>query len=103
MNESAILFKDLCATFQLIEATTKRLEITDILTKFLVQVIKKSNQSDLLSVIYLCINRLGPTWEGRELGIGESLLMKAIGQSTGRPVAKIKSDMQQLGDLGLVA
>ena len=38
-----------------------------------------------------------------ELGIGESLLIKAIGESTGRSTALIKADLKKEGDLGLVA
>jgi DNA ligase 1 len=37
------------------------------------------------------------------LGIGETLLMKAIANATGRPMSAIKSDFEEHGDLGLVA
>ena len=40
---------------------------------------------------------------GVELGIGESILIKAIGESTGRSVSLIKADLKKEGDLGLVA
>ena len=40
---------------------------------------------------------------GIELGIGESLLVKAIGESTGRSLAVIKADLKREGDVGLVA
>lgn len=40
---------------------------------------------------------------GIELGIGESLLIKAIAESTGRSLSLIKSDLKKEGDLGLVA
>lgn len=92
----------LAAAFSEIQATTKRLEITEILTQFLVRVIERS-PDNLLHVVYLCINRLCPDYEGLELGIGESLLIKAIAQSTGREVPRIKKDLESLGDLGLVA
>jgi DNA ligase N terminus len=38
-----------------------------------------------------------------ELGIGESLLIKAIGESTGRSTSIIKAELKKEGDLGLVA
>ncbi|KAJ7293561.1 ATP-dependent DNA ligase [Mycena rebaudengoi] len=96
----------LTKTFALIEATTKRLEKTALLTSFLYLVIQRSAPDDpksLLQAVYLCINRLSPDYIGVELGIGESLLIKAIGESTGRSVAVIKADLKKEGDLGLVA
>ena len=47
--------------------------------------------------------QLAPAYEGTELGIGDSILVKAIAGATGRSVQKIKSDVVKKGDLGLVA
>lgn len=47
--------------------------------------------------------QLCPDYVGIELGIGESILVKAIGESTGRSLAIIKADLKKEGDLGLVA
>ncbi|KAN0060144.1 ATP-dependent DNA ligase Cdc17 [Thecaphora frezii] len=98
----AVPYAAVAAAFAEIQATTKRLEITEILTQFLIRVIQRS-PDNLLQVVYLCINRLCPDYEGLELGIGESLLIKAIAQSTGREMARIKKDLEAQGDLGLVA
>ncbi|KAF9076270.1 ATP-dependent DNA ligase [Rhodocollybia butyracea] len=101
-----IPYAALTKTFSLIEATTKRLEKTALLTSFLLLVIQRSSKKDslaLLEVVYLCINRLCPDYVGIELGIGESLLIKAISESTGRSSATIKADLKKEGDLGLVA
>ncbi|KDE04709.1 hypothetical protein MVLG_04848 [Microbotryum lychnidis-dioicae p1A1 Lamole] len=95
-------YSALVETFELIAGTTKRLEITAMLTKFLINVIEKT-PSNLLRTVYLCINRLAPDYESIELGIGESLLLKAICQSTGRKMDQIKSELKTQGDLGLVA
>ncbi|BGP43796.1 ATP-dependent DNA ligase Cdc17 [Rhodotorula kratochvilovae] len=92
----------LTSTFSKIAATTKRLEISAYLTHFLVQVITKTPE-DLLKAVYLCINRLAPEYESLELGIGESLLMKAIGESCGRTLAQVKAEYKKIGDLGEVA
>lgn len=47
--------------------------------------------------------QLCPDYVGIELGIGESLLLKAIAESTGRSMTVIKQDLKKEGDLGLVA
>lgn len=116
----------LAKTFALIEATTKRLEKTSLLTALLLLVIQRSKPGEsnsLLQTIYLCINRvrsshiasccvvapvlmssqLSPDYIGIELGIGESILIKAIGESTGRNLNTIKAELKKEGDLGLVA
>ena len=113
----------LVTTFEKIEKTTKRLEILEILTQFLLAVAKRDTATDaknsnLLKVVYLCINRVSqvirtlvveltvqlcPDYMGIELGIGETLLVKAIAESTGRATTKIKDDLRKEGDLGKVA
>ncbi|ORX40585.1 DNA ligase [Kockovaella imperatae] len=101
-------YSALVSTFEKVDSTTKRLEILQYLTQFLVVVAKRdtateAKNSQLLKVIYLCINRLCPDYMGIELGIGESLLIKAIAESTGRATTKIKEDLKSEGDLGNVA
>lgn len=58
---------------------------------------------DLAKVVYLALSRLGPTYEGLELGLGEALLVKAIASTTGRAPQKIRQELSERGDLGLVA
>lgn len=58
----------------------------------------------LTSWLHLNVSlQLSPDYVGVELGIGESLLIKAISESTGRSLATIKADLKKEGDLGLVA
>ena len=92
----------LCTTFSLVELTTKRLIISAHCSLFLRQVLRLTPQ-DLLPTVQLMINKLAADYAGIELGIGESLIMKAIGETTGRSLAVIKADQNEIGDLGLVA
>lgn len=92
----------LCTTFSKIEMTTKRLEILAHCSLFLRQVMRLT-PADLLPTVMLMINKLAADYAGIELGIGESLIMKAVSESTGRSLQHIKSDQQEIGDLGLVA
>lgn len=92
----------LCTTFSKIEMTTKRLEILAHSSLFLRQVLRLT-PSDLLPTTLLMINKLAADYTGVELGIGESLIKKAISESTGRSLQHITSDHNEIGDLGLVA
>lgn len=95
-------FAALCTTFSKIEMTTKRLEIQAHCSLFLRQVLRLTPK-DLLPTVLLMVNKLAADYAGIELGIGESLIMKAIGETTGRSLAIVKSDQNEIGDLGLVA
>ncbi|XP_077866367.1 DNA ligase 1-like [Saccoglossus kowalevskii] len=89
-------------TFEAIEEITARLKIVNILGNFFRSVIVLS-PDDLLYCLYLCLNKLAPAYEGIELGLGETVLMKTIAQATGRSLDKIKIDTAEKGDIGLVA
>ncbi|KAF1953341.1 ATP-dependent DNA ligase [Byssothecium circinans] len=92
----------LCTTFSKIEMTTKRLEMMAHCSLFLRQVLRLT-PGDLLPTILLMINKLAADYAGIELGIGESIIMKAVSESTGRSLQHIKNDQNEVGDLGLVA
>ncbi|CAH1403944.1 unnamed protein product [Nezara viridula] len=95
-------YSALARTFEKIEEISARLKIVEILSNYFRSVIVLS-PDDLLPSVYLCLNRIAPAFEGIELGVAETNLMKAIAQATGRSMAQIKSDVASLGDLGLVA
>ncbi|XP_042887555.1 DNA ligase 1-like isoform X3 [Penaeus japonicus] len=92
----------LAKTMELIESTSGRLKTIEMLANFFRSVIVLS-PDDLLQCVYLCLNKVAPAFEGTELGIGETILMRAIAQASGRSVDKIKQDAEQKGDLGIVA
>lgn len=89
-------------TFEKIEDESARNKNIETLSNLLRSVVTLSPE-DFLPCVYLCLNRLGPAYEGLELGIGETILMKAVAQATGRQLDKIKAEAQEKGDLGLVA
>lgn len=92
----------LARTFEVIENNSSRLRMIEILANFFRSVILLS-PSDLIACVYLSLNQLAPAYEGLELGIAETSLMKVIMQTTGRSMAQIKADAQSTGDLGIVA
>lgn len=96
--------------FESIEHESSRLKITAIISQFFLEILQQQQQqqegdvSKLVKIVYLFINRLGPDYEpDLELGLGETLLIKAISECYGRTPTKIKQDYKEVGDLGLVA
>ncbi|XP_041972033.1 DNA ligase 1 [Aricia agestis] len=92
----------LAKTLEHIEATSARLKMVEILSNYLRSVIALTPE-DLLPSIYLCLNQLAPAYHNLELGIAETYLMKAVGQSTGRTLAQVRAAAQRCGDLGRAA
>ncbi|CAI5742994.1 unnamed protein product [Peronospora destructor] len=89
--------------FAKIEEVTGRLVIQDLLTTFFRGVIRRS-PDDLLACIYLCVCvDLAPPFENLKIGIGDAILMKAIGEATGANLKFIKEMYHKEGDLGKVA
>ncbi|CAN0022814.1 unnamed protein product [Lampetra planeri] len=101
-HEQRVPYLAVARTFEKIEEESARLKIVETLSNFLRSVIALT-PDDLLPCIYLCLNQLGPAYLGQELGIGETILMKAVAQATGRQLDKIKAETQEKGDLGIVA
>lgn len=100
-NES-VPYLAFAKTLHVIEETSGRLKMIEILANYLWSVIVLT-PDDLLKSVYLCLNKLCPDYEGLELGIGESLIIKALAQATGRKTDQIKAEVEKQGDLGLVA
>ncbi|KAL6760310.1 ATP-dependent DNA ligase [Haematococcus lacustris] len=92
----------LADTFEEIAETSKRLSILTRLTTCF-RVLLLATPEDLLPAIYMCVNRVAPSHQGVELGMGESTLIKALAESTGRKEAVIKKEYEVAGDLGVVA
>ncbi len=87
----------LVGVYERLEATTKRLEKTFVLSEFL------KTADDLDKVMLLVQGKLFPNWDQRELGMAARLLLKSISVATGAPAEKIESVWKETGDLGTVA
>ena len=92
-------FSIISDAFQQMEATSKRLELTDILVKL----IQEIPEDVIAKAIYLIQGKLRPNFEGVELGIAEKLVMRAMSKSSGIPLKKIEEDYNKGGDLGQTA
>ncbi|XP_076987416.1 DNA ligase 1 isoform X2 [Tamandua tetradactyla] len=89
-------------TFEKIEEVSARLRMVETLSNLLRSVVALS-PADLLPILYLSFNRLGPPQQGLELGVGDSVLLKAVAQTTGRQLESVRAEAAEKGDVGLVA
>jgi len=92
-------FSIISELFEMMEKTTKRIELTNIL----VELLKKTPKKIIPNVVYLLQGIIRPNFEGVELGIAEKLAIRAISKSAGLPIKKIEDDYRDGGDLGLTA
>ena len=92
-------FSIISEMFEMMEKTTKRIE----LTKILVELLKKTPKKIIPNVVYLLQGIIRPNFEGVELGIAEKLAIRAISKSAGLPIKKIEDDYRECGDLGITA
>lgn len=106
-----IMYSSLVAVFEELEAESGRLKNIASACAYFHSILEHTPESDLegkirdlTRVVYLMVNRLGPDYvPGLELGLGETLLLKALGQSTGREVSQIRKEYHIEGDIGVVA
>ncbi|RYR11310.1 hypothetical protein Ahy_B05g079772 isoform C [Arachis hypogaea] len=95
-------FSLLALALDMISLEPGRIKMTDIACNLMKTVIY-STPEDLVPLIYLLAKRVAPAHEGLELGIGETSIIKALAEATGRTESKIKKLYQDEGDLGKVA
>lgn len=101
-------FEELTELYKDLEKTTKRLEKTFILAKFLkkikeLYIEKKIDEKEVKYTLYLAQGTVYPAYSEEEIGISENLLIKAIAKATGINEEIIKEKWKEIGDLGKVA
>jgi DNA ligase-1 len=82
--------------YEKIEATTKRLEMTDLL----VDLLKKTPKDIIGKVVYLTQGKIYPDFVGLETGVAEKLAIKALARASGRRESEIEEDLKKSGDIG---
>lgn len=79
---SPVKYEDLVTVFEKIESISGRLEIQGLMTALLRRILRYAPE-DLYHAVYLASNSIAPAYECLELGIGDSILQKAIGEAYG--------------------
>lgn len=83
-------------SYQKIESTTKRLEMTD----HLVELLKRTPKDVIAKVVYLTQGKLYPDFVGVEMGVAEKLAVKAVARASGQRESVLTNELQKSGDLG---
>ncbi|MGA6991898.1 MAG: DNA ligase, partial [Nitrososphaeraceae archaeon] len=91
-----MLLSKLVDTFEKMEETKSRL----LLTEHLVMLLRETESAIIDKVIYLIQGKLGPSYEGVELGLAEKMAIRSLVQSSGKSVTYILSIYREKGDLG---
>ena len=92
-------YQELVNVYEALGATTKRLEKTDILADFL----KKVEEDDLEKITLMALGSVFPSWSEEEQGIGDKLVMKAVGDAVGVSVDVVEDAIRDEGDIGAAA
>jgi len=91
-----VKFSVIAETFENMENTKKRLELTD----FLVDLFKKTSSENIAKLVYLIQGKLRPDFEGVEIGVAEKLVIRAVHRSTAIETKRIEEAYRIDGDLG---
>jgi DNA ligase-1 len=94
-----MLFSQLAEVFENLGATTKRLEMFNILSAFF----KKISKSEVDKVVYLCEEQILPPFYGLEMGMAEKMVEKALVKCSNKSAKEVEALYKKSGDLGLVA
>lgn len=92
-------FSKLTKTFEKLDSTRKRLELTDIVAEF----IKDTEEYLLPTVCRFVQGKIFPAWSEQELGVAEKLMIKCISTVSGKTEKGIEEMIRDAGDTGLAA
>jgi DNA ligase-1 len=90
----------LVETYERLEATTKRLEMTEILAELL----KNAEPEVVEKVIYLTQGKIHPDWTGEpEIGMAERMVNESIIKASGLKKKEVETLTAETGDIGITA
>jgi len=93
-----MLYSTLVETYERLEATTKRLEMTDILAELL----GEASPDELEMVIYLTQGKIHPDWTGEpEIGMAEKMVVETVSKASGLKKEEVQALLAETGDIGL--
>jgi DNA ligase-1 len=92
-------YKKLVDLYQRVEATSKRLEKTYIVSGFL----SKTDIDDIPKITLLLQGKVFPSYDERKLGVATRMVVKALNKSMGVTADRIENEWKRTGDLGLTA
>ncbi|MBI2327572.1 ATP-dependent DNA ligase [Candidatus Curtissbacteria bacterium] len=92
-------FSTLAQYYEKLEATSKRLELVDILSKLF----KEAKAEEIGKICYLIQGRVAPFFEATEIGMAESMVASAIAKAFGEDKDKVTKSYRSLGNMGLAA
>jgi len=79
-------FANLASYFEKLEATSKRLELVDILSKLF----KESNAEEIGKICYLIQGRVAPFFQAVEMGMAESTIAQAVARAYGPTLPRLR-------------
>jgi len=92
-------FSQIADCYEKIDATTKRLEMTD----YLVELLKLTSKDIIDKVVYLTQGKLYPDFVDIQTGIAEKLAIQAVAKATGKSEKETGEDLAKTGDIGETA
>ena len=97
-------FIKLAQLFSKLEGTTKRLEMTDLLSEFFKEITESKNYNDLDKIVYLLQGQLVSNIKQLpKFGLAEKMIIEALSVHSGADKAKIRQILIKKGDIGAAA
>jgi ATP-dependent DNA ligase I len=94
-----MLYKELVNVYEQMRVTSKRLEKT----YHIAELLKKSSDEDLHTIMLLLQGIIFPAWEDKKIGVAAKLVLKSINVATGVDQNKIEQEWRKAADLGEAA